>query len=42
MKFLYIKHYGARVGADFSLKITNLIVQMVIQSIVIINRRVDA
>ena len=24
MKFLYIKHYGARVGDDFSLKITNL------------------
>ena len=39
MKFLYIKHYGARVGDDFSQ--TNNKLEH-IQSIVIINRRVDA
>ena len=43
IKFWYIKHYSARVGDDFVAKKANLnVYQMVIQIIVIINRRVDA
>ena len=42
MNFWYIKHNGSRVEDDFVAKITKLKYQMIIQRILIINRRSDA
>ena len=41
MNFWYIEHYGASFGDDFDAKMNYLKHKMVIQCILIINRRVD-